>query len=166
MMLTNSRRDWTIAVAGIILAAVVWISRGRAAREGAIETFVITVVPVDRAELACDARHPIGSLQCQYDGRGHLVGEATPTTNDRWLHPYVTTGGALLLLSGVFTETHVADWIAGAMAAGSSERVTLTCRARIAGTSGPVRVRWNDQGPWEDKDGLVAAAVDGCLVSR
>jgi hypothetical protein len=166
MMPTNSRRDWTIALAGMILATVVWISRGRAAREGAIETFVITVVPVDRSELACDARQPIGSLQCQYDGSGHLLGAATPTTIDRWLHPYVTTGGALILLSGVFTERQVADWIAGAIAAGSSERVILTCRARIAGASGPVRVRWNNHGPWETQDGLVAATVDDCSVSR
>ncbi|HVV48193.1 MAG TPA: hypothetical protein VHO06_00905 [Polyangia bacterium] len=165
-MTARPRRDWTIAAAGILLAAVVWFARGRPDLEGTEQAFAVTVVPVDRTDLACSADGAIGGLRCRYDGRGRPLGEATPPGGDRWLHPYVTTGGMVVLLSGAFAESHVAAWVAGALAAGSSERVTLTCGVKIAGTSGPVRVRWRPDGAWEDQDGLVAATVESCAVNR
>lgn len=166
MMAPDSQRDWTIVAAGLLLAAVVWTLRGRPHLGGTDQTVAVTVVPADRLDLACSADGSIGGLRCRYDGRGYRIGTAAPPDGDRWLHPYVTTGGTVVLLSGVFAERHVADWVTGALAAGSSERVTLTCEAKSAGTSGPVRVRWRPDGTWENQDGLVAATVERCTVRR
>src|SRR6185295_9934038 len=120
--------------------------------------FVITVVPGDAHALDCAATAAVGGERCRLDDQDH------PTSVEQLLRPFVTTGGELILLARLFEEPHVAAWLRGALAAGSTARVTLECRGQHLGTSGPVRVRFGSNARWDQQHGITAGRIEECTV--
>jgi hypothetical protein len=157
-----ARRDWLLATGGLVVASALFFGRDRGAATGTPLPFALTVVPADAQGLDCASRTPIGGQRCAFDGRGQRVEPAGAA--ERPLRPFVTTGGELLLLGGVFEESHVADWLREANAQGSAARVTLECQGEFLSLSGAVRIRFAAENPWQPERDLSVGRIETCAV--
>jgi hypothetical protein len=155
-----SRWDWGTTAAGIALAAVILFIGGHGgAAPGAPSSFMVTVVPADAAGLGCAGGPSSAREVCGFDDEGR------PTAATRPLRPFVTVRSELVLLSGVFEEDHVESWLRQALAAHSSNRVTLDCRGRFLGRSGAVKTRFAAGSPWQAQRDVTVGRVEACRVA-
>ena len=151
------RREWWISLGGVMLAAALWFQSSLHLAADDSVTLVFTIVPADSRELACSSG-PIFGRRCEFDEVGAPQATAAP------LRPFVTTGGEVVLLSGVFEDAHVARWLGEALQTNRNDRVTVSCAAKLDGVSGPVRIRWKRADGWSTLDKLTAASVANCVV--
>jgi hypothetical protein len=118
------RRDWALVAASLGAAALLLTAgrclppEGRAPDDRT--SIEVTVVPADARALACAGR--AGGASCAFNPDGTATGEARP------LRPFVTTGGRLVLLRGLFEQEAVRAWLASPKA--PDERVRVRCEAR------------------------------------
>lgn len=152
---------WWITMVALLLAALL-LAFGRGHPSGISQsmTFAITVVPADAVNLDCSSDQRFGDVYCAYDGRGLPAPASNP------LRPYVTVGRELILLSGVFEESHVNTWLQGARRGGSNERVRLDCKAMRLGELPNIAVRWQNGAAWGLEHKVPVAKVETCTLSR
>jgi hypothetical protein len=120
------RGQWALA-GGTIALSVLLLTVGRGSYEnGRVE---VTIVPTDAENLGCEGA--VGALSC--------AGVAP-------LRPFVTTGGRLVALPGLFEEPRVADWLRRAPA--PRERVRVVCRARRVALGVTLGIRFSASDPF------------------
>jgi hypothetical protein len=160
-MFANGKTAWLTALALIVAsgALLVW-GRGHAAQAGAHFPLSITVIPADAVNLDCSTDAHFGDVRCNFDAQGRAQPAALP------LRPYVTTGRELWLLSGVFEQPVVHDWLTQARRAGSNARVTVDCRAQLLGELKTVPVRWQTGAAFASESNVPVARVSDCRVAR
>lgn len=157
----ESRRDWLIAAAAIMGAVGLLIcGRGQASSPGSQVPISITVVPADATNLDCSSDARFGPVRCNFDASGRQ----DPV--DQPLRPYVTTGRELYLLSGVFEQPEVNQWLQRARATGNSARVTVDCEATMLGQLGSVPVRWQTGAAFAPEQNVPVARVSNCRITR
>lgn len=159
--IAETRRDWMIAASVIIGAAGLLIGgRGQASSPGSQMPLSITVVPADATNLDCSSDAHFGAVRCNFDASGRQEPVDQP------LRPYVTTGRELYLLSGVFEQPEVSQWLQRARATGSSARVTIDCDATMLGQLGSVPVRWQTGAAFAPEQNVPVARVSNCRITR
>lgn len=154
-------RRWQVAAGTLLVATLIFFfGRGTIPKSGESTSYAITVVPLDALALACSSNLAMSGKRCGFDEQTRPTGVQKP------LRPFVTTGRELLLLSGVFESSSVADWLAAAKRSGSDARVTLNCYARILGTMKKVSVRWAPDGPFQPEHNVMSADIEDCVVKH
>lgn len=132
-------------------------ARGGAPSTGSTYHVALTVVPSDSADLDC-ADASIGGQRC-----GFSAGRRDPSVQ-RPLRPFVTTGGELMILSGVFESPSIVEWVTASRRARSNERVTLECEVRALGTVSKVGVRFRDGAPFTVQSDVRSGSAESCNV--
>ena len=156
---TDAERDWFGAAWGILLTGLlVWSGRTRQPGVGSKVKFAVTVVPSDAPELECSSSEVFGGRRCGFDAEG------LATAGDRPLRPYMTTYRQLVLLSGVFEESHVTAWLDEARRNDDNSRVTLRCDAVLLGTARSAAVRWQSASAFEAANDVQVGEVLVCRV--
>lgn len=157
----QDKRAWLIVLAAIVgsLALLAW-GRGHASAPGAHFPLSITVIPADAVNLDCSTDAHFGEVRCNFDAQGRSRSVSLP------LRPYVTTGRELWLLSGVFEQPAVHDWLTQARRTGSSARVTIDCQATLLGQLRSVPVRWQSGAAFASESDVPVASVSDCRVIR
>lgn len=144
----------TLGVAGAVLA----FGRGRPGPMREAMAFSITVVPADSVNLDCSSNEQYGSIHCGFDAQGR------PQPGPNPLRPYVTVNRELLLLSGVFEEPRVNQWLQQARRMGSEVRVTLNCHGSLLGKVSTIALRWQAGAAWGKERDVPVAKVSECQV--
>jgi hypothetical protein len=159
MMARERWNPWWVVLSALVLAALLL---GRGHPNGMRESMVlsITVIPPDASNLDCSGDQRFGDIHCAYDAQGRPLAGTNP------LRPYVTIGRELILLSGIFEDPAVNGWLQAARHVGSSERVTLECKATTLGKLQTIAVRWQNGAAWGQEHNVPAAKVQGCTVSH
>jgi hypothetical protein len=149
------------AVAVIVLSLCVFsLFRGGALAAGDVVKVDISLVPSDAVDLDCDATTRFDDQSCAFaNGRRQQDSQGA-------LRPFVSLGGELLTLSGVFTSPAVARWLKESLHARSNRRVELSCRVRYLGSFTSVGVRWREDGAFEPQSGIWAGRVEQCKLRR
>lgn len=156
----NEWNPWWVAGAALVLAgSVLLFARGRPARVGDSARLSITVIPADAMNLECSSNERFGAIHCAFDAAGK------PLPGPLALHPYVTTGRELVLLSGVFEDPAVGLWLGRARQTGNSARVTVNCQADLLGRVSTIAVRWQAGASWGMERGVPVAKVRECRIT-
>lgn len=155
---TEARREWWVAGAAIAIGAVVF-GWGVAGGKSEHANITITVVPQDAEALECRNATPFGELHC-----GEIDGASTADAN--LLRPYVTVSGELLLLSSVFQQPEVTEWLKRAHRKQSSDRVTLRCEGTHRGDASSVEVRFGAQDNWRPQRNVPVLQIASCKVAK
>lgn len=130
-----------VAVTLLMAFAALMFVRG-ASTHGFVE---VSVVPRDAAGLSCEGE--VAGLRCAPDPKP--------------LQPFMTTGGKLVALPGVFEMPNVAQWLAHPKE--PMERVRIWCEAERLATGVPVRLRFSTNDAFAEQ--LVDVAnVQNCFV--
>jgi hypothetical protein len=157
----QTRANWLIAIGAIALSTIVLVAaRGHGRSAGTRVPISITVIPGDAVNLDCSSDARFGNVRCNFDGRGQSQKVELP------LRPYVTTNRELWLLSGVFEQSAVHQWLLQAQYNGSSARVTIDCQGTLLGTLSTIAVRWQMGAAFADEHHVPAASVSDCRVIR
>jgi hypothetical protein len=158
---TETKAEWLTALTAIVVSAALlaW-GRGHAASVGAHFPISITVIPADAVNLDCSSDTHFGEVRCNFDARERSQPVAHP------LRPYVSTGRELWLLSGVFEQPTVHDWLTQARRTGSNARVTIDCQAHLLGQLRTVPVRWQLGAAFASESNVPAARVSDCRVTH
>lgn len=119
----------------------------------------ITVIPADAVNLDCSGDERFGAIHCAFSAAGK------PQPGEKPLHPYVTVGRELLLLSGVFEDSNVSAWLQHARQTGSDARVTLNCKASLLGKLPKIAVRWQTGAAWGKERDVPVAKIHECQVA-
>jgi hypothetical protein len=147
---------WAVAAVIGSLALLVFF-RGGALRSGQDFDVALTVVPNDAVDLDCDAS-PGPAGRCAFkDGKRDRSVEHP-------LRPFVSVGGELMVLSGVFESPKVAAWLASARGARSQERVTLDCHVRYLATLERVGVHFRNGSPFDVHNEVRGGVAENCSV--
>ncbi|MBC8133277.1 MAG: hypothetical protein H7X95_09885 [Deltaproteobacteria bacterium] len=149
-----------IAIVGLISAALL-LAFGRGDGFGTSPqpfSFSITVVASDAANLTCRGSFDVKGIRCGFDLHDRPVSTPAP------LRPYLTVGRQMLLLTGVFEESHVSAWLTQARSSGSGARVTLDCSGTLLGRAANVDVRFQPQSPWGPERDITIGRADHCKV--
>jgi len=154
----EARREWWLAGGAIALAVAVFVL-GIAGGKSEHASIAITVVPQDAMALECRNAAPFGELHCAELSSASL--------DDRnLLRPYVTVSGELLLLSSVFQQPEVAEWLRRAQRKQSGERVTLRCEGTHRGDAPSVEVRFGAQDSWRAQRNVPVLQIANCKVAK
>ncbi|GEM_PF-2276461 len=155
------RAEWLFALAVVVASAVLltW-GRGHAAAPGSTFPISITVIPNDSFNLDCSSDAGFGERRCNFDAQGRSRAVPLP------LRPYVSTGRELWLLSGVFEQPPVHEWLTRAQRTGSNARVTIDCQATLLGQLEAVAVRWQTGAAFANEKQVPVARVSDCRVVR
>jgi hypothetical protein len=157
----QTKANWLIAVGAIALSTILLVAaRGHGSNAGARVPISITVIPGDAVNLDCSSNVRFGNVQCNFDARGQ------PQKVELPLRPYVTTNRELWLLSGVFEQSAVHQWLLQAQYNGSSARVTVDCQGTLLGTLNTIAVRWLKGAAFADEHHVPVASVSDCRVIR
>jgi hypothetical protein len=155
-VLRGGAGEWVLfgaLVGGLTLALTVGRGLGGAATRQALE---VTIVPADAEGLGCSGGHD--ELRCGFDEAGAPVSVLVP------LRPFVSTGGQLLLVRGLFESPGVRRWLEGA--GGKGERVRVRCDARVLARDLEVRVRFGPGEAFGPSSRVLALEAEGCDILR
>jgi len=152
---------WWVAGAALgISAALLAFGRGHPKGTQGAMSLAITVIPADSVNLDCSSDQRYADIHCAFDANGNPLPGAHP------LRPYVTVGHELILLSGIFEEPRVSEWLHTAQRVGSGERVTLDCKATMLGTVQHIAVRWQNGAAWGQEHNVPVAKIQACTVAH
>ncbi|HET9954292.1 MAG TPA: hypothetical protein VFQ61_07305 [Polyangiaceae bacterium] len=151
MIRSFDRNELRIALGALLAAALIYAWPSFAVRRSTKMEIAITVVPPDARGLQCRSPRPVVGARCG-------VGEGN-------LRPYVTLGGKLVLLAGVFEDPAVAAWYEQAKSH-PRERVRVICAGERLGAVDDVEVRFGPDQPFKKSGQISAARVKTCRIER
>ena len=136
------RDEWLMLAAALLFAlAALTHGHGQTGEPIVVE---LGVVPLDAVQLACA-------------GPGCAFDEAQqPTAVQVPLKPFVTLGGQLIVMSGVFESPKVQAWLNTSPQKGAK----LRCPAVVAAPSSQVGVRFRATDPFASREVAVLTARD------
>ncbi len=110
--------EWLLVTLTMLVGILSLVFRGATPARGDHFDIEVTIVPRDAVELSCATQG------------------AVPTP----LRPFVTTGGLLIVMSGLFESSAVAAWVEGAK--GTQVRVKVRCAATLISPAERVSLRF------------------------
>jgi hypothetical protein len=139
-----------------VLASVLLIGvRGSGPRPGDRVRERISLVPQDRARLACSLVEDFQELACAYAGEPP---DPVPRSEST-LQPFVTVDRKLYLLAGLFHQPSLQTQDLPA------ERFTVSCDLRLVGKAPPpIRIRWKPRGAWQAEGATWVAVPERCWI--
>jgi hypothetical protein len=130
------------------------MARGGPAQSGTEFAIAITLMPADRARLACLLPWSYERYRCAFQAEGAEF-EPPPTEGER-LQPFVTVAREVFLLPGLFVDPSVAAYLARES---TGERFVANCRVRFVRRADGVKLRFSESAPWRDSQEPVWLAI-------
>ncbi len=158
--LPRQPREWALALAGLIAAALVlWSERARPSVIGSHLYLPVSIIPSDARDLACASGESFDASRCAFDTA------KAPSGADRPLRPFVTTYGQIVALSGVFETPDVSAYLARATKENDNGRVILDCEGILLGTMRTLDVHWQWGAAFDTVENIPVARVRSCAVA-
>lgn len=117
--------EWLLVGLTLLVGSLALVFRGAVPTRGDHLDVEVTIVPSDATQLSCSS-----------EGSAVLAELPTPP------RPFVTTGGQLIVMSGLFESESVVTWLDGAR--GTDARVKVRCAATLRSPSERVSLRFNE----------------------
>lgn len=168
----ESRVQFWIVFAGMIVAVLLWNQRGTPGKStaailqaGAIIDAPITLVTADRNDLACAMASDVSGYACAYSAPDKPNGSLPAA--DHVIAPYMTTQGQLFLVAGLFEQAPVDERYRKEPPEGKKRetlrRFTANCKIKLVGEV-EARLRWAQNGPWGEPTRAWTAVPAGCKL--
>jgi hypothetical protein len=160
--------DWIFVAATLLASVLLFQFRGTIPNKGSQVTVSVTVVPRDLHELACASDRLFdGGLACEYEsaakGGGKIGARTMPI--ERTLAPYVTTAGAVILLTNIFAHESVRlESRERSRGRKSEQRFTVTCAVTILEKLDNAEVRFSRQDNFHVADHTWVGRAESCSI--
>lgn len=164
---TEQARAWALVFVALLLAPLVFGTRGHALEAGDQIEVALTLITADRGDLACALPRAVGRYRCGFEAPGRAF--APDLLLPGQLQPFVTEQGVMFLVAELFAERAVGRRYAAESPDGrpraAYRRFVARCRVRLLGRADGALVRFGRDGRWDRVPGLWAVDPIACRVS-
>jgi hypothetical protein len=161
---------WKMVAAALLAALPLAAWRGGPMESGQTVQATLTLITLDRHEVACQLDRTVDGQRCEFPGPS---AEARPSTTGALeeadtLAPYLTVTRTMFLLPGLFKEPAIAARYRQEPPDGVPRerlrRFQATCQLRLREKIPELAVRWERSAAWGTAHGAWVADVLSCRV--